>query len=138
MRGPRLTGPIKARQHPLFRKYTHMKFQQKHYGAECEWNEGFWRFVEDIEILLGEYPPGYHLIRRDQTRGWTRDNVLWGTSQDRAEHLPHLKKISYRRKTKTIKAWSEETGISVNTLYQRFKSGWLPKFALNIKPDVRS
>lgn len=98
--------------------------------AVCDrWINSFENFFAD----MGERPEpkkDYSLDRIDNSLGYFPENCKWST---RAEQMMNRRNtirltLFYESKlqTKTIKEWSEITGLSTQTIRSRKKRGWLP------------
>ena len=54
-------------------------------------------------------------------------NCRWADNLTQANNKSSNILITYNGKTQTLRKWSEETGIHVDTLYSRYHSGKTPK-----------
>jgi hypothetical protein len=113
-----------ARHHPLFRRYTWIRYESKRLGWPVEW-DSCWHFFEDIEDHLG-IPPNIedlYLLRQDQSQPYTLSNLMWGNRIEQGYRYARTNLLTYQNKTQSLKQWSQELGISYATLYKRLRAG---------------
>jgi len=103
---------------------------------DCDWQRGrrgdFQDFVYFVENKLGQ-PTKTHkyLSRRDQTRGFTKQNLCWQSGKELGnKHLNGNRYIKFKNKTKTLTNWCDEYNISYHTVRTRLEIGWTIKDAL--------
>lgn len=120
--------------HPLYRMWHAMKNRcynpnvdrYKNYGARgitvCDrWKHDFSIFLDD----MGEKPsPSHSIDRRNNNLGYSPDNCYWATPSQQQSNTRNSTHVTYLGVTKTIKQWSEITGIHYNCLYWRINAGW--------------
>jgi hypothetical protein len=97
----------------------------EHYGGRgitaCdEWRSDFSRFLAD----MGERPPGTTLDRKDNDKGYCKENCRWATRQEQGRNRRTNALLVYRGETRCITEWAEVCGISVEMLRTRLKRGW--------------
>lgn len=86
-----------------------------------EWSDSFVVFLQD----MGERPSkGYSIERIDSSKDYQPDNCRWATRLEQNENKANNKYITFKGKTKTVKAWSKEVGIQYRTLIKRYDYGW--------------
>ena len=116
---------MRAIEHPLFRRYTWIKFQSKLMGWPVEWSS-FWHFAEDLEDHLG-IPANVEevvLLRKNQSKPYTLNNLTWGTRLEQGHRYSRTRLLTYQRKTLSLAEWSRELNIPYGTLYTRLQLGW--------------
>tara|TARA_R110000868_G_C10662208_1_gene745911 strand:+ start:65 stop:754 length:690 start_codon:yes stop_codon:yes gene_type:complete len=91
------------------------------------WNE-FANFFND----MGTKPNGFSLGRKDNNKGYSRENCRWETNQQQARNKRTNRLISAFGKCKTLIEWAEEIGIARDTISKRISSGWSVVDALSI------
>jgi hypothetical protein len=135
---------VAVRHHPLFRKWTNIQeiFNRpahKQYatcytqGWTCDWDD-FTSFARDVERKLGLPQPGQLLIRKDQSRGWTLNNLIYGDAHLRGNKQRTCRRITIKGRTHTLKEWTEIRGLKYGTVYSRIRNyGLTPAEALEIK-----
>ena len=102
---------------------------------DCDWTYGrgqFQDFVEFVEGTLG-LPQGDRkfLSRKDQTKGWTKKNLIWQTGKELSnKHINGTRRLKFKNKTKTVTEWSDEYGLNYHTVRCRLNWGWTVKDAL--------
>lgn len=92
-------------------------------------------FEQYILKKLG-LPPSqdYKLTRKDQSQGWYPGNLIWRKHKELSNvMLGNCTFITYKRRTQSMMAWSEELGVSYWTIYNRIQKGWPPKYAFSKK-----
>lgn len=104
--------------------------QHEDYGGRgirvCDrWKE-FKNFLED----MGKCPFRYSIDRIDNNKGYYKKNCRWATRKQQARNTRRNRLIIYNGKTQCITAWSQEVGISVQTIVRRIKNGWSIEAAL--------
>lgn len=107
------------------------------YGARgialCpEWQEAPKAFTD--WALDNGYRPGLYLDRIDNAKGYSPSNCRWVTPQQSVDNRRCTIKITFKRRTMTLRAWSEALGINVNTLYSRYRNGLPPARILALTP----
>lgn len=108
----------------------------KWYGARgivvCDrWRESFDMFLQDI----GQRPSRLHqLDRKDNSKGYFKDNVRWATSKEQNNNRRDNRLIEAFGLTLTMSEWAEETGINYNTLWSRYRRGWHHEEMLSKEP----
>lgn len=106
--------------------------QWKNYGGRgitvCERWLKFPNFLEDIGR---NWKLGLTLERKDNNKGYYKENCRWATIKQQARNRRNNRLISYNGKTQCLAAWSEEYNILSSTLWARlYKYGWLMEKAI--------
>lgn len=138
---------MKKSKHPLFRKWTHIRYQitnehaPQHYyyqNLDCVGLDDFSEFVKFIEGEIGPLPsPGYKLGRKDQRGGWVRGNIYWAMShREISQRFVDLTKFKVGRRWMSYREMSEQSGINEHTIRCRIERGWSPKDAFTITPKL--
>lgn len=140
-------GPIRARDHELYRRWTFMRgvcYNPRHsdyksYGGKGvtigpEFEE-FWDFVDIIERRLGPPPNGYlsKLSRIDQDGDYTIKNLKWDEAKHVGRRMRRTHMLKYKGKNWSLRDWSDVTGINYHTLRGRQERGWKPAEILGYK-----
>ena len=97
-----------------------------------EWKEpeGFVKFLAD----MGEPPEGYSLERKDNNKGYSKENCKWASDVEQGRNKRNNKILQYGDRFLPISEWSEITGIPYMTLYYRVERyGWPADEALGFK-----
>lgn len=94
------------------------------------WSESFPTFLSD----MGEPPPGLSLDRRDNDRGYNKDNCRWATRKQQSRNIRSNRNITIGGETRCLAAWLDLIGISQQSFYQRVKRGMTVERALTLKP----
>ncbi len=77
--------------------------------------DGFNNFFAD----MGERPEGMTIERIDNNKGYYPENCKWATAKEQENNRSNNNRIEYKGETKTITQWSEQYGISHQTLRHR-------------------
>src|SRR5882672_6628626 len=108
--------------------------QAKKYYADkgidiCErWNR-FENFLED----MGPCPPGLSLERRDNSKGYSKDNCKWATSEEQNNNRSSCVYLEFNGERLTVTQWAKKIGIRSDTLFRRLSAGWSIERALTEK-----
>ena len=107
--------------------------QWKDYGGRgitiCKRWMKFENFLED----MGECPPGNSIDRKNNGKGYFKDNCHWATRKQQQRNTRKNRLITFNGKNKCISEWAEEFNIHPRTLHNRiYKLGWSIEKALTI------
>lgn len=108
------------------RCYLSTHFRYADYGGRgvgvCErWRHSFEAFYQD----MGPRPSASHSLDRIDNNGdYEPGNCRWSTAKEQARNTRRNRMLTFRGQTMCVAAWSEETGININTLYIRIHRGW--------------
>jgi hypothetical protein len=92
----------------------------------CEhWND-FIVFFTD----MGKRPAGTSLERKDNNKGYNKQNCVWATQTQQCRNRKTSSRVSAFGKTQTIAAWAEETGLLQTSISWRLRHGWTTEKAL--------
>jgi hypothetical protein len=104
----------------------------KYYGERgisvCEkWHSfnGFW------DDMKNGYQDDLTLERKDNNKGYHRDNCRWATIAEQNVNKRSVRQITYNGKTQTIVQWSKDLNINYGTLISRIYKGWPIEKALS-------
>lgn len=81
---------------------------------------GFGNFMQD----MGSKPVGHSLDRIDNNGGYSPENCRWSDRFEQSNNRRSNKFFEIEGVSKTLAEWSQETGISDNTMRERLKRGW--------------
>ena len=93
-----------------------------------------WFTYEYFLADMGERPPGMTLDRIDPAGCYKPENCRWANATAQAKNQRRTVHFTLNGVTKSIWAWTKETGISVNTLRMRRNRGWTDEEALTTPP----
>lgn len=89
-----------------------------------EWSQSFIEFLDGV----GRAPtPQHSLDRIDNNKGYEPGNVRWATERQQSFNKTTTVLITYNGKTKNMREWSEETGLSYDQIKKRLRRGWTPE-----------
>jgi hypothetical protein len=107
------------------RNLTNQRWQRNGWPLEEDLG-GFKEFLAWTLKKLGPPPDSLsRLVRKDQTRGYLRRNLEWGTHLQQGERLRRTIRVRYQGRSQCITNWSRETGIPYHILYFRHQQGQL-------------
>lgn len=109
--------------------------QWKDYGGRgitvcARWLNNFDAFVED----MGEVPKGMSLERRDNNKGYSKDNCCWATRKEQNRNSRHNRYLEYQGNRKLLTDWAAELGIAVSTLHERLTKDYTPELIFHKGP----
>lgn len=78
-----------------------------------------WHKFENFLVDMGERPVGTSLDRKDNSKGYTKNNCRWATSRE--QHRNHSRNVSvvYKGREQCLKDWCEELGINYGSTVGR-------------------
>ena len=105
------------------------------YGARgitiCdEWLHSFPAFAE--WSITNGYADNLTIDRKDNNKGYSPDNCRWATAKEQTNNRRNTQLLEFNGEVKTLKEWSETTGIKYQTLIYRKKAGKSPAEILKI------
>lgn len=90
-----------------------------------------WQSFENFLADMGERPKGMTLDRKENNKGYFKENCRWATTIEQANNKRSNHLLTYNEKTQNVTQWAEETGIKQSVLYARINSlGWTVERAL--------
>jgi len=95
----------------------------KYYGGRgvsvCERWMKFINFYND----MGNCPAGMTLDRKDNEKGYYKENCRWATRKEQQNNTRGNRYIEFNGERKTLTQWSKCTGISAPCISYRIKRG---------------
>lgn len=95
-----------------------------------------WREFETFLADMGVRPVGMTLDRRDNDKGYSKENCRWATSREQCNNKRNNHTLTYGGDTHTITEWARLTGLGKEVLRYRIASGWSVQDALT-KPLIK-
>ena len=89
-----------------------------------------WHVFENFLKDMGERPLGMTIERKDNAKGYFKENCTWATKKEQAIHRVSSKLITFNGVTLTESDWSRRLGLSRNVVRNRLKRGWSLERAL--------
>lgn len=124
---------MKARCNQVNREHHREHYRGKGIRVCARWDADFIPFLED----MGPKPTRKHTIDRlDNDRGYdcgkcddcaARGAVLncrWASPKEQSNNRGVVRNYTIDGRTQCIKAWAEERGMEMGTVYQRLDRGW--------------
>ena len=119
------------------RCYTPSTCIFEHYGGRgirvCASWHNFSAFIAD----MGLCPPRNSIGRLDNDGDYCPENCLWQTQKEQSRNTRRNHTLTVDGVTKTISEWAELTGFPKTTIRNRISYGWLPEYAVTVKPSLR-
>jgi hypothetical protein len=72
---------------------------------------------------MGNRPPGGLLDRKDNDKGYSKDNCHWATQEQQSNNTQRSLYIEVDGKIKTLKQWCTDYGLSYPAIWYRYKQG---------------
>lgn len=94
-----------------------------------------WLKFENFYEDMGDPPEGMSLDRKDNNKGYFKDNCRWATDYQQANNTRNNRLITFNGKTQTLAEWSRETGLQKKRIAHRLNVGW-PIEDIFIKDDM--
>lgn len=127
--------------HNMKTRCTNPKYDKyKWYGGKgisvCdEWNDSYDAFEE--WALSHGYTDDLTLDRINPDGNYCPENCRWVNRKAQANNRTSNRTLIYNGQSKTLKEWSEITGINYQTLASRLSAGWPADEALTKPIDTR-
>ena len=87
----------------------------------ARWRKSLTAFVAD----MGLPKEGMTLDRTNNNKGYSKYNCRWATRAEQSKNRGYTIRLLFRKKMRTLREISKLTGLSVSTLYFRYKRGKL-------------
>lgn len=121
----------------MYRCYNTNDESYENYGGRgIKVSEKWHKFDSFYEDMSEGYNENMTIDRINVNGNYEKSNCRWLTMFDQQGNKRNTVRITHDGKNQTLKQWSEETGISVSALYQRFTKGYSPEEIL--KKDRRT
>jgi hypothetical protein len=79
---------------------------------------------ENFLIDIGERPEDKTLDRKDNDKGYCKENCKWATQKEQQNNSRNCHYITYKNITKSLAQWAEYLGINAPKIQARLKYGW--------------
>ena len=146
-----LNEEVKSRTHTkhgmsnsrLYNIWSNMKSR-----CECKTNDAYglygargifvceeWHDFEKFKNWANQngYSDNLTIDRIDSNGNYCPENCRWATAKEQGNNTRSCRKITYNGKTKTMRGWEEEMGLSKGIIYWRLKHGWSEQKAIETK-----
>lgn len=84
-----------------------------------EWNK-FETFLAD----MGDAPVGRSLDRRDNEKGYSKDNCRWATRFEQMQNRRNNRNITHNGETHCLSEWARRAGFTLLLVWKRLNRGW--------------
>lgn len=109
----------------MSRCYNAHTHAYKNYGGRGITVYEQWHDFLKWKDYMGDKPSPKHTIERINNNGnYEPGNVKWSTRKEQANNTRRNHIIEFNGQTKTVRQWSEHTGIPYKTLYARLQYCW--------------
>lgn len=89
-----------------------------------------WHVFDNFLSDMGECPEGYSIERRDNARGYSKENCYWATPVEQARNTRRNVSLTMHGRTQLLCEWADELGLKRTTISQRLVHGWSVEHAL--------
>jgi len=89
-----------------------------------------WHDVRNFVADMGEPPAGHSIDRKDGNKGYEPDNCRWAPKLKQNNNRRGVQQIECDGQTKTIREWSDVSGVKHATIDARLRKGWSAKDAI--------
>lgn len=83
-----------------------------------------WESFDTFLADMGPRPEGMTLDRKDNSKGYSKDNCRWATRKDQANNTTRNRLLTHAGETLNSTQWAERLGISYQTISTRLWRGW--------------
>lgn len=83
-----------------------------------------WDSFEQFLIDMGIRPDGYTLERKDNSKGYFKDNCRWATRMEQTLNRSSNHRVEYQGETRCLSEWARMLDINEETLRARIRYGW--------------
>lgn len=73
---------------------------------------------------MGIRPKGYTIERKNNNKGYCKNNCNWSTRATQNRNLRRNVRITYKEKSMCISEWARYLGINRQTFQNRLSRGW--------------
>ncbi len=106
----------------------------RYYGAKgievCE----AWHKFENFFADMGTRPKGKTIDRKDNSKGYFKENCRWRTPKEQANNRTNNLKLTFEGQIKTATEWSKIIGLDRSTISRRYHNEkWPNEFILTIR-----
>ncbi len=100
-------------------------------GRGLKMQKDWHRFTNFWRDMGGKYREGLMLDRKDNSRGYFRENCRWTNAFTQANNSRRNRRITFKGKTRTVTQWERELGFGKDVVGRRIRNrGWSIKRAL--------
>lgn len=92
-----------------------------------------WLMLEGFLEDMGEPPEGMSIDRKENDKGYCKDNCRWATDTQQARNTSANRIITIGNEKNTLAEWCEILGIKYTTAHSRLRRGWSAEKALGFE-----
>ena len=93
-----------------------------------------WAVFENFLADMGVAPPGLMLDRKDNDKGYNKDNCRWATRAVQNRNQRSNRFLEYNGEVLCLADWEKKLGLGVSTLWWHLQKGGTMEQAMKIKP----
>lgn len=93
-------------------------------------NKNWLKFVNFWRDMKNGYKEGLYLDRKNNEKGYSKDNCRWVDAITQANNTRRNRYISFKGKTRTETEWNRFLSLGKNVVGRRLKRGWSVKESL--------
>ena len=113
------------------KRASHKDYAGRGISVCAQWDPrnggGFVAFLAD----MGEAPEGMSLDRRDNDKGYDKENCRWATRIQQNQNQRSNINVTYRGETHCVAEWGRILGVRELVIYKRLYRGWSAERALS-------
>jgi hypothetical protein len=83
-----------------------------------------WRDFTIFLCDMGECPPGLTLERKDNEKGYNKENCRWATIAEQRQNTRASRYMTHDNQTHCVAEWARILGIKRDTIYMRLFRNW--------------
>ena len=89
-----------------------------------------WMTFANFYTDMGERPIGTSLERRDNRKGYYKENCYWADRKQQMNNTRYNHSVTVGSVTMTVAQWAEYRGLKPITIYSRLYKGWTAEDAI--------
>ena len=125
--------------HPLYWRWAGMIARctnpnhvgYKNYGGRGVTVCDHWLTFENFMTDMGEPAPGQTLERRENSKGYQKDNCFWASAAEQSRNTRRNVWITLDGVRLTIRDWEHRIGVKRGVIQRRLDLGWPPEQAVS-------
>lgn len=120
----------------IWKDMLHRCSNKNHHAYKYYGNRGIkvskkWLLFSNFILDMGE-PKGKSLERRNNNKGYSKNNCFWATKKQQANNRRSNRFIEYNGQRKTLSQWADVIGLKSHTIARRIRLGWTVRQALTM------
>jgi hypothetical protein len=95
-----------------------------------------WDSFEQFLLDMGLRPDGHTLERKDNAKGYFKDNCRWATPLEQSLNRTNNHRVEYMGESRCISEWAKLLDLNEETLRARIRYGWTVERAMTTPSTV--